>query len=68
MTEEGELRRQTLTHTNVVPRSVGSKAVHDNGEHVHCRKHRDLLRLQDERALQFIKAFAGQFDQVPARW
>jgi hypothetical protein len=33
-----------------------------------CWKRRDLLWLQHGRALQFSKAFAGQFDQVPARW
>ncbi len=45
-----------------------SKTVHDNGEHVLCRKHRDILRVQYGGTLQFSKAFAGQFDQVPARW
>jgi hypothetical protein len=27
-----------------------------------------MLRVQHGRALQFSKAFGGQFDQVPARW
>ncbi len=67
-TEEGELRRETRAHTNVVLGGVRTKSEVDNGHHVLCWKHGDFLRLQHGRALQFSKAFAGQFDQVPTCW
>ena len=47
---------------------VRTKVEVDNGDHVLYWKHGDLLWLQHGRALQFIKAFAGQFDQVPISW
>ena len=49
--EEGELRSQTRTHTNVVLGGIGAKPELHNSKHVLCRKHRDLLWLKHDGAL-----------------
>ena len=51
MTEEGELSRQTHTHTDVVVGDVGAKPELHNNINVLCRKRRDLLRLKHDGAL-----------------
>jgi hypothetical protein len=61
------LSSQTSTHTNVVVRVVGANPELYNSTHVLCRKLRDLLRLNHDGTLQFIEAFASQFNEMPTR-